>query len=145
MRIGFIGIGHMGEAMARNLDRKSTRLNSSHSQISYAVFCLKKKIILIKLISVILGTVGQPRRLKIVVIDIQIARKQMFRDFIGIRVNRAKKSGMVNITSSVNSRERSGINTILHELNPLFTINVMMRDIKSKNVYSRVNSKAFFF
>src|SRR3990167_3222160 len=28
---------------ARMLDRKSTRLNSSHSQISYAVFCLKKK------------------------------------------------------------------------------------------------------
>src|SRR5690349_5156722 len=63
-------------------DRKSTRLNSSHVEISYAVICLKKK------------------------------------------------------------RERSGINTILHELNPLFTINVTMRDIKSKNVYSRVNSKA---
>src|SRR2546430_8743247 len=30
-------------------DRKSTRLNSSHSQISYAVFCLKKKKILRKL------------------------------------------------------------------------------------------------
>src|SRR2546427_3291531 len=28
---------------AMHLDRKSTRLNSSHSQISYAVFCLKKK------------------------------------------------------------------------------------------------------
>src|SRR2546427_5455966 len=28
---------------AENQDRKSTRLNSSHSQISYAVFCLKKK------------------------------------------------------------------------------------------------------
>src|SRR2546430_13531791 len=28
---------------APSLDRKSTRLNSSHSQISYAVFCLKKK------------------------------------------------------------------------------------------------------
>src|SRR5438270_6770394 len=28
------------------LDRKSTRLNSSHSQISYAVFCLKKKKII---------------------------------------------------------------------------------------------------
>src|SRR2546430_10175142 len=28
------------------LDRKSTRLNSSHSQISYAVFCLKKKKLL---------------------------------------------------------------------------------------------------
>src|SRR2546428_9233831 len=27
----------------RRLDRKSTRLNSSHDQISYAVFCLKKK------------------------------------------------------------------------------------------------------
>src|SRR2546427_4433149 len=27
----------------RSVDRKSTRLNSSHSQISYAVFCLKKK------------------------------------------------------------------------------------------------------
>src|SRR5438309_11112043 len=33
----------------RSLDRKSTRLNSSHSSISYAVFCLKKKKI-IKLI-----------------------------------------------------------------------------------------------
>src|SRR4051794_41284745 len=52
------------------------------------------------------------------------------------------RSSDLNITSSVNSRERSGINTILHELNPLFTINVTMRDIKSKNVYSRVNSKA---
>src|SRR2546427_7331691 len=28
---------------SENTDRKSTRLNSSHSQISYAVFCLKKK------------------------------------------------------------------------------------------------------
>src|SRR2546427_3627308 len=30
-------------AFALSRDRKSTRLNSSHSQISYAVFCLKKK------------------------------------------------------------------------------------------------------
>src|SRR2546430_9723910 len=30
-------------AVAARQDRKSTRLNSSHSQISYAVFCLKKK------------------------------------------------------------------------------------------------------
>src|SRR3712207_8261970 len=29
----------------RALDRKSTRLNSSHANISYAVFCLKKKIV----------------------------------------------------------------------------------------------------
>src|SRR2546427_8688411 len=37
----------IGEATGRQSlieeDRKSTRLNSSHSQISYAVFCLKKK------------------------------------------------------------------------------------------------------
>src|SRR2546427_3515411 len=31
------------KSAAIHLDRKSTRLNSSHSQISYAVFCLKKK------------------------------------------------------------------------------------------------------
>src|SRR2546430_10486709 len=37
---------HLLHTLAREfqiLDRKSTRLNSSHSQISYAVFCLKKK------------------------------------------------------------------------------------------------------
>src|SRR2546430_10780936 len=36
--------GNVYSVFADNLkDRKSTRLNSSHSQISYAVFCLKKK------------------------------------------------------------------------------------------------------
>src|SRR2546430_3518511 len=37
--------GHSGGPAHRSpdQDRKSTRLNSSHSQISYAVFCLKKK------------------------------------------------------------------------------------------------------
>src|SRR3712207_8032286 len=39
-----------GEAAVRvhrdGRDRKSTRLNSSHANISYAVFCLKKKILL---------------------------------------------------------------------------------------------------
>src|SRR3712207_7514412 len=34
-----VGLGHSVSA----LDRKSTRLNSSHANISYAVFCLKKK------------------------------------------------------------------------------------------------------
>src|SRR3712207_6931718 len=33
--------------LARLRDRKSTRLNSSHANISYAVFCLKKKITII--------------------------------------------------------------------------------------------------
>src|SRR5207249_2376220 len=36
-----------------DVDRKSTRLNSSHVSISYAVFCLKKKIICIGLVSAI--------------------------------------------------------------------------------------------
>src|SRR5437773_7988667 len=35
--------GRDGSALGRHLDRKSTRLNSSHITISYAVFCLKKK------------------------------------------------------------------------------------------------------
>src|SRR5438094_2429295 len=129
---------------SRHLARKLSlrRKRSSPNVFEMAATETITSIILIKLIRVSLGTVRHPRRFKIVVIDIQITLKQMLRDFIGIRVNRAKKSGMVNITSSVNSRERSGINTILHELNPLFTIKVTMRDIRSINVYSRVNSKA---
>src|SRR2546429_4441522 len=35
--------GKAFQATAKYLDRKSTRLNSSHGYISYAVFCLKKK------------------------------------------------------------------------------------------------------
>src|SRR2546430_11288932 len=38
--VGVVDVSLFAEEM---LDRKSTRLNSSHSQISYAVFCLKKK------------------------------------------------------------------------------------------------------
>src|SRR5256886_485608 len=85
----------------------------SQSNLVCRLLLEKTNIILIKLIRVSLGTVRHPRRFKIVVIDIQITLKQMLRDFIVIRVNRAKKSGMVNITSSVNSRERSGINSFL--------------------------------
>src|SRR3712207_8920226 len=42
---GTNGVGANGAAaeIAFPLDRKSTRLNSSHANISYAVFCLKKK------------------------------------------------------------------------------------------------------
>src|SRR2546430_10367331 len=36
------GLGSISKNYSLLLDRKSTRLNSSHSQISYAVFCLKK-------------------------------------------------------------------------------------------------------
>src|SRR5690606_39892818 len=37
------GGGAIGRGSLASLDRKSTRLNSSHVKISYAVFCLKKK------------------------------------------------------------------------------------------------------
>src|SRR5688572_32309584 len=41
LQLRLVKVGRNGCAKER--DRKSTRLNSSHSQISYAVFCLKKK------------------------------------------------------------------------------------------------------
>src|SRR5690606_42128594 len=40
---GFAGPQIPHEGQQNHLDRKSTRLNSSHVKISYAVFCLKKK------------------------------------------------------------------------------------------------------
>src|SRR5690242_21600920 len=46
LRRGGAGISRSGKLPrreTRHLDRKSTRLNSSHMSISYAVFCLKKK------------------------------------------------------------------------------------------------------
>src|SRR5690554_7443613 len=46
-KLGVIGAGviglELGSVWRRLGDRKSTRLNSSHVRISYAVFCLKKK------------------------------------------------------------------------------------------------------
>src|SRR5439155_16217839 len=49
-RVSVIGVKSHGREIKspvrnflRNIDRKSTRLNSSHVAISYAVFCLKKK------------------------------------------------------------------------------------------------------
>src|SRR2546430_11463453 len=42
-RHGSEAIDERERAVGAAIDRKSTRLNSSHSQISYAVFCLKKK------------------------------------------------------------------------------------------------------
>src|SRR2546430_9841299 len=41
--VGLAEIPRLADERADVEDRKSTRLNSSHSQISYAVFCLKKK------------------------------------------------------------------------------------------------------
>src|SRR3712207_7593823 len=42
----------LGNDLGLGKDRKSTRLNSSHANISYAVFCLKKKSLLLTLVNV---------------------------------------------------------------------------------------------
>src|SRR5437773_7679731 len=42
-RFHLVSVDSDGQARLRLRDRKSTRLNSSHITISYAVFCLKKK------------------------------------------------------------------------------------------------------
>src|SRR3712207_8967577 len=42
LMVGLAAVLLVGKALAKE-DRKSTRLNSSHANISYAVFCLKKK------------------------------------------------------------------------------------------------------
>src|SRR2546430_11051280 len=47
---------------SRREDRKSTRLNSSHSQISYAVFCLKKKSALLRQYSVVISSISAVSR-----------------------------------------------------------------------------------
>src|SRR5437588_7658683 len=53
------GCGRCGTRRGSCRDRKSTRLNSSHTVISYAVFCLKKKkrILLLHFLSLLLGIV----------------------------------------------------------------------------------------
>src|SRR2546429_2729621 len=43
MKLARSGLGNPTKPIGSFLDRKSTRLNSSHGHISYAVFCLKKK------------------------------------------------------------------------------------------------------
>src|SRR2546428_8242396 len=54
---------------ARRGDRKSTRLNSSHDQISYAVFCLKKKKDLVGFsASIVLHSTERPSPLERIVL-----------------------------------------------------------------------------
>src|SRR5699024_10093498 len=80
--------------LSRKLSVRSKR--SSPNGVDTAETETITSISLIKLSRVRLGTVRHPRRFKIVVIDSQITLKQMLSDVSGIRVNRAKKSGMVN-------------------------------------------------
>src|SRR4051794_41838564 len=91
---------------SRHLARKLSlrRKRNSHNVFEMAETETITSIILIKLIRVSFDKVSHSRRFKILVIDIQITVNIILRDFIGIINNDANKSGMVNITSSVNSR-----------------------------------------
>src|SRR3989441_1008132 len=102
---------------SRHLARKLSlrRKRSSPNVFEMAATETITSIILIKLIRVSLGTVRYPRRFKRVVIYMQIALKQMVSDFIVIRVNRAKHREIEKIAKSLNRRERSLINTELHD------------------------------
>src|SRR5260221_11443013 len=108
---------------SRHLARKLSlrRKRSSLNVFEMAATETITSIILIKLLRVSLGMVSHPQRFKIVVIAIQITLKQMLKDLNGIRVNRAKKSGKENITSSVNSQERTFINATLHQHKAIFS------------------------
>src|SRR5690348_14830487 len=55
-------------------DRKSTRLNSSHPSISYAVFCLKKKIIGVHASSAVIACHSQPRALRLALLSLSRPR-----------------------------------------------------------------------
>src|SRR2546430_11602816 len=61
---GFVEVGN-NRVIILSEDRKSTRLNSSHSQISYAVFCLKTKLAVIRS-GLVFGTSFLTRRAALV-------------------------------------------------------------------------------
>src|SRR3712207_8472921 len=52
--VGYLDVGEDRFPVAVQGDRKSTRLNSSHANISYAVFCLKKKKVCYVLLSILM-------------------------------------------------------------------------------------------
>src|SRR5438445_12195707 len=91
---------------SRHLARKLSlrRKRSSPNVFEMAATETIASIMLITLIRVSLGTVRHPRRYNIVVIDMQVTLNQMLRDLIGIRDNRAMKSGLITLSSSFNCR-----------------------------------------
>src|SRR2546430_10255474 len=100
-RDGEVGCVGGDAALARaEQDRKSTRLNSSHSQISYAVFCLKKKKIY--------GVTGQHVP---VFIDIQL-RPQLFVCHLAAVVSMTHISGAVLASRSAHAHINEKLNVL---------------------------------
>src|SRR5476649_205707 len=74
----FRSLGHFGNSRDQRLgrddagedsDRKSTRLNSSHTVISYAVFCLKKK----KIVRIRLGVLMEKAQIRFILLPTDIS------------------------------------------------------------------------
>ena len=107
-----------------------------------AVYDAVRSTILIKIISGSLRTVINLWCAKIVGIAMILTLKPMIRSYMGITVNFVKKSVIVNITSRGNRRETSALNTILPELDLLYTIIVPMMYIIRKDFYSQLNNNS---
>src|SRR2546430_922277 len=89
-------------------DRKSTRLNSSHSQISYAVFCLKKKTIKLrkcssKIVTSILSFISSRLATK----SYQI--KQLIRNGRSASLQRTFKKSFTSFSHSTRNKTRDGL------------------------------------
>src|SRR5437899_7937739 len=110
-----------GFSTAGNLDRKSTRLNSSHLGISYAVFCLKKKNAKIEELRQVLGKMTG-KMVKVNIFEIrypeldayliaenvaqQLERRVSFRKVLKQTVQRSMKSGAKGVRVAVSGRLR---------------------------------------
>src|SRR5436309_3431308 len=96
------------------LDRKSTRLNSSHVKISYAVFCLKKRkdvnshTVLDDIITTIMATI---QRINI------IGRREGSRNRRRLKANQTGKKFRVGIKSNISTNRNnliSGVDRCIH-------------------------------
>src|SRR5207249_5954775 len=87
--VGVVAAGvHVAVGLRLELDRKSTRLNSSHVSISYAVFCLKKK--------------KNKRDITLFVIDIKITLKHMLRCLLVLLFKHVNHLSMLHSTTCIN-------------------------------------------
>src|SRR2546430_2266771 len=100
-----------------NTDRKSTRLNSSHSQISYAVFCLKKKnnhTVLDVIITTIMATI---QRINI------IGSREGTRNRTRLKANQTVKKFRVGIKSNLSTNR----NNLISDVDRCIHLNAMKK------------------
>src|SRR5688572_15632758 len=114
-------VATLAEARLMASDRKSTRLNSSHSQISYAVFCLKKKIL-----SFISGRLATKSN--------QI--KQLIRNGRSASLQRTFKKSFTSFSHSTRNKTRDGLIRVrnIRALNGRF--NFFFTDAATTEIYT---------